>query len=101
MGIRSNDTDIPRLRLLLQEMFTKTVIRHVRGQLGIEKEYVTTRIAELESLNQQVAEKLAAKYAAATALSDSIKAAQAEIDALHERVAQILDGIDLENVQVG
>ena len=36
--IRSNDTDIPRLRLLLQEMFTETVIRHVRGQVGIEKE---------------------------------------------------------------
>merc|ERR1712082_449454 len=99
--IRSNDTDIPRLRLLLQEMFTETVIRHVRGQLGIEKEYVTTRIAELESLNQQVAEKLAAKDGAANALSGSIRAAQEGIDALHQRVAQILDGIDLEELQVG
>merc|ERR1712082_216038 len=99
--IRSNDTDIPRLRLLLQEMFTETVIRHVRGQLGIEKEYVTTRIAELESLNQQVAEKLATKDGAANALSDSIKAAQEGIDALHERVTQILVGIALVDLEVG
>merc|ERR1711867_251642 len=99
--IRLNDTNIPRLRLLLQEMFTETVIRHARGQVGIEKEYVTTRIAELESLNQQVAEKLAAKDGAANALSGSIRAAQEGIDALHQRVAQILDGIDLEEVQVG
>ena len=54
--IRSNDTNMPRLRLLLQEMFTETVIRHARGQVRIEKEYITTRIAELESLGQQVAE---------------------------------------------
>merc|ERR1712082_218940 len=99
--IRSNDTNIPRLRLLLQEMFTETVIRHVRGQVGIEKEYVTTKIAELESLNQQVAEKLTAKDEAANALSGSIRAAQEGIDALHRRVAQILDGIDLEELQVG
>merc|ERR1711867_305396 len=89
--IRSNDTNIPRLRLLLQEMFTETVIRHARGQVGIEKEYVTTRIAELESLSQQVAEKLAAKD----------EAAHEGIDALYRRVAQILDGTDLEELQIG
>merc|ERR1712082_435233 len=99
--IRSNDTNIPRLRLLLQEMFTETVIRHVRGQVGIEKEYVTTRIAELESLNQQVAEKLAAKDEAANALSGSIRAALEGIDALHRRVAQILDDTYLDELQVG
>merc|ERR1711989_214036 len=70
--IRSNDTNIPRLRLLLQEMFTETVIRHTRGQVGIEKEYVNIRITELDSLSLQVAEKLAAKDEAANALSGSI-----------------------------
>merc|ERR1711867_176996 len=69
--IRSNDTNIPRLRLLLQEMFTETVLRHTRGQVRIEKEYVNTRIAELDSLSQQVAEKLAAKDEAANVLSGS------------------------------
>merc|ERR1712120_53314 len=99
--IRSNDTDIPRLRLLLQEMFTKTVIRHVRGQLGVQKENATTRINELESQNQQVAETLAIRDGAANVLSDSIKAAQEGIDALHERVSQILDGIALVDLVVG
>merc|ERR1711867_49162 len=99
--IRSKDTDIPRLRLLLQEMFTKIAIQHVRGQLGLQKENATTRIAELESLNQQVAETLARKDGAANALSDSIKAAQEGIDALHERVTQILVGIALVDLEVG
>merc|ERR1712041_21008 len=99
--IRSNDMNIHRLRLLLQEMFTETVIRHVRGQVGIEKEYVTTRIAELESLGQQVAEKLDANEAAATVLAGSVRAAHEGIDALHRRVAQILNGTDLEELQVG
>ena len=99
--IRSKDTDIPRLKLLLQEMFTKTVIRHVRGQIGLQKENVTTRINELESLNQQVAETLAMKDGAANSLTDSIKAAQEGIDALHERVTQILVGIALVDLEVG
>ena len=93
--IRSNDTNIPRLRLSLQEMFTETVLRHTRGQVGIEKEYVNTRIAELDSLSLHVAEKLAAKDEAANALSGSIRAAHEGIDALHRRVAQILDDTDL------
>merc|ERR1712240_379570 len=91
--IRTKDTDIPRLRLALQEMFTKTVIRHVRGELGIQKENVATRINELESQDQQVAETLAIRDGAANALSNSIKAAQEGIDALHERVSHRLDGV--------
>merc|ERR1711867_280162 len=99
--IRSNDTNIPSLRLLLQEMFTETIIRHTRGQVGIEKEYVNIRIAELDSLSLQVAEKLAAKDEAANALSGSIRAAHEGIDALHRRVAQLLDDTDLDELQVG
>ena len=82
--IRSNDTNIPRLRLSLQEMFTETVLRHTRGQVGLEKEYVNNRIAELDSLSQQVAEKLATKDEAANALSDSVRAAHEGIKALHQ-----------------
>ena len=99
--IRTKDTDIPRLRLALQEMFTKTVIRHVRGELGIQKENVTTRINELESQDQQVAETLAIREGAANALSNSIKAAQDGIDALHERVTHRLDGVVLVDLVVG
>merc|ERR1711867_380539 len=99
--IRSNDTNIPRLRLSLQEMFTETVLRHTRGQVGLEKECVNNRIAELDSLSQQVAEKLATKDEAANALSDSIRAAHECIKALHQRVAQLIDGTDLEELQVG
>ena len=82
-------------------MFTETVIRHTRGQFGLEKEYVNTRIAELDSLSLQVAEKLAAKNEAANALSGSIRAAHEGIDALHRRVARILDDTDLDELQVG
>merc|ERR1712082_43826 len=99
--IRTKDTDIPRLRLALQEIFTKTVIRHVRGELGIQKENVTTRINELESQDQQVAETLAIRDGAANALSNSIKAAQEGIDALHERVSHRLDGVVLVDLVVG
>ena len=99
--IRSNDTNIPRLRLLLQEMFTETVIRHTRGQVGIEKEYVNTRIAELDSLSLQVAQKLAAKDEAANELAGSIRAAHAGIDALHRRITQFLDDTDLDELHVG
>merc|ERR1711989_313404 len=70
--IRSNDTNIPRLRLLLQEMFTETIIRHTRSQVGIETWNVNIRIAELDSLSLQVAEKLAAKNEAANTLSGSV-----------------------------
>merc|ERR1712208_282071 len=87
--IRSNDTNMPRLRLRIQEMFTETVIRHVRGQIGLEKEYVSDRIAELESLGQQVAEKLDAKVEGANILASSVRAAHDGIDALHTRVAQL------------
>merc|ERR1711867_357202 len=81
--IRSNDTNIPRLRLLLQKLFTETIIRHTRGQVGIETWNVNIRIAELDSLSLQVAEKLAAKDEAATALAGSVRAAHEGINALH------------------
>merc|ERR1712243_549429 len=48
-----------------------------------------------------VAEKLAAKDEAANALSGSIRAAHEGIDALHQRVAQLLDDTDLDELQVG
>merc|ERR1711895_416377 len=99
--IRSNDTNIPRLRLLLQKVFTETIIRHTRGQVGIETWNVNIRIAELDSLSLQVAEKLAAKDEAANALSGSVRAAHEGIKALHQRVAQLLDGTDLDELQVG
>merc|ERR1711867_30012 len=56
--IKTKETDIPKLRLALQEMFTKTVIRHVRGELGVDKENVITRIKDLERLDQYVVNKL-------------------------------------------
>merc|ERR1712082_587929 len=43
--IKTKDTDIPKLRLALQEMFTKTVIRHVRGELGISVSLVLMKFA--------------------------------------------------------
>merc|ERR1711873_263680 len=76
-------------------------LRHTGGQVGIEKEYVNNRIAELDSLSLQVAEKLAAKDEAANELSGSIRATHAGIDALHQRVAQLLDDTDLDELQVG
>merc|ERR1711895_72150 len=99
--IRSNDTNIPRLRLSLQEMFTETVLRHTRGQVGLEKEYVNNRIAELNSLSLQVTQKLAEKDEAANELAGSIRAAHAGIDALHRRTTQFLDGTDLDELHVG
>ena len=99
--IRSNDTNIPRLRLSLQELFTHTVLRHTRGQVGLEKEYVNNRIAELDSLSLQVAQKLAAKDEAANELASSIRAAHTGIDALHKRVTQFLDDIDDDELHVG
>merc|ERR1712082_289813 len=99
--IKTKDTDIPRLRLALQEMFTKTVIRHVRGELGIQKENVITRIKDLEGLDQHVAQTLAIREETANAWANSIKEAQNGIDALHERVSHRLDGLVSVDLVVG
>ena len=99
--IRSNDTNIPRLKLSLQELFTETVLRHTRGQVGLEKENVGNRITELDNLSQQVAHKLAARDEAVNELSSSIRAAHTGIDALHKRVTQFLDDIDDDELHVG
>merc|ERR1712082_278875 len=99
--IRSNDTNVPKLKLKLQELFTETVLRHTRGQVGLEKEEVGKRITELDNLSQQVAHKLAAKDEAANELASSIRAAHTGIDALHKRVTQFLDDIDDDELHVG
>ena len=99
--ICSNETNIPRLRLSLQEMFTQIVTRHTRGQVGLEKEYVNNRIAELNSLSLQVTQKLAAKDEAANELASSIRAAHRGIDVLHRQITHVLDGTDIEELQVG
>merc|ERR1712115_128815 len=99
--IRSNKTSVPRLKLSLQELFTETVLRHTRGQVGLEKENVGNRITELDNLSQQVAHKLAARDDAVNELSSSIRAAHAGIDALHKRVTQFLDDIDDDELHVG
>ena len=52
--IKTKDTDIPKLRLSLQESFTKVVIRHVRSELGVSKDNTIARIEQLESLDQQL-----------------------------------------------
>ena len=99
--IRSNETNVPKLKLKLQELFTETVLRHTRGQVGLEKEDVGKRITELDNLSQQVAHKLAARDDAVNELSSSIRAAHAGIDALHKRVTQFLDNIDDDELHVG
>ena len=99
--IKTKETDIPKLRLALQEMFTKTVIRHVRGELGVDKENIITRIKELERLDQHVVNKLNIREEAANAWANSIKEAQDGIDTLHERVSHRLDGLVLVDLVVG
>ena len=44
--IKTKDTDIPKLRLSLQESFTKVVIRHVRSELGVSKDNTIARIEQ-------------------------------------------------------
>ena len=91
--IKTKDTDIPKLRLALQEMFTKTVIRHVRGELGVDKENVITRIKDLERLDQHMVNKLNIREDTANAWANSIKEAQDGIDTLHEHVSHRLEGL--------
>merc|ERR1712082_79769 len=99
--IKTKETDIPKLRLALQEMFTKTVIRHVRGELGVDKENVITRIKDLERLDQYVVNKLNIREDKANARVNSIKEAQDGIDRLHERVSHRLEGSVSINLVVG
>ena len=90
--IKTKDTDIPKLRLALQEMFTKTVIRHVRSELGVNKENTITRIEQLESLDKQVVNKWNIREDKATVKADRFKEAQEGIDRLHELVSNRLNG---------
>ena len=99
--IKTKETDIPKLRLALQEMFTKTVIRHVRGELGVNKENTITRIEQLESLDKQVVNKWNIREDKANVKADRIKEAQEGIDRLHELVSNRLDGTFSINLVVG
>merc|ERR1712115_349678 len=99
--IKTKDTDIPKLRLALQELFTKTVIRHVRSELGVNKENTIVRIEQLESLDEQVVNKWNIRENKATVKADRFKEAQEGIDRLHDIVSNRLDGTFQINLVVG
>ncbi len=99
--IKTKETDIPKLRLALQEMFTKTVIQHVRSELGVNKENIITRIEQLESLDKQVVNKWNIREDKANVKADRFKEAQEGIDRLHDLVSNRLDRTFSINLVVG
>ena len=99
--IKTKDTDIPKLRLSLQESFTKIVIRHVRSELGVSKENTIARIEQLESLDEQVVNKWNIREDKATVKADRFKEAQEGIDRLHDLVSNRLEGTFQINLVVG
>ena len=90
--IKSKDTDIPKLRLWLQESFTKIVIRHVRSELGVSKDDTIARIEQLESLDEQVVNKWNIRKDKATVKVQRFKEAQEGIDGLLNLVSNRLEG---------
>ena len=99
--IKSKETDIPKLRLSLQESFTKIVIRHVRSELGVSKDNTIARIEQLESLDEQVVNKWNIRKDKATVKADRFKEAQEGIDRLLNLVSNRLEGIVQINLVVG
>ena len=55
--LKSKETDIPKLRLSLQEVFTRIVIRHVRSELALSKDDANTKLEHLNSLDNQALDK--------------------------------------------
>ena len=55
--LKSKETDIAKLRLSLQELFTRIVIRRVRSELAQSKEDANTKLEYLTNLDNQALEK--------------------------------------------
>ena len=90
--IKSKETDIPKLRLSLQESFTKIVIRHVRSELGVTKDDTITRIEQLESLDDQAVNRWNIRKDKNTVKVQRFKEAQEGIDELLNLVSNKLEG---------
>ena len=74
--LKSKETDIAKLRLSLQELFTRIVIRRVRSELAQSKEDANTKLEYLTNLDNQALEKWYTQQAKGTERSKRVKGAQ-------------------------
>ena len=90
--LKSKETDIPKLRLSLQESFTKIVIRHVRSELAISKDDAIAKLEHLESLDDQALDKWNTRKDKNTEKVQRLKEAQEGVDELLNLVSEKLEG---------
>merc|ERR1711955_83687 len=74
--LKSKETDIAKLRLSLQELFTRIVIRRVRSELAQSKEDANIKLEYLTNLDKQALKKWYAQQERSVERSKRVTGAQ-------------------------
>ncbi len=99
--LKSKETDIAKLRLSLQELFTRIVIRRVRSELAQSKEDANTKLEYLTNLDKQALKKWYTQQARGAERSKRVTGAQDGILDLLNIVIGKLNEVEEENPAVG
>ena len=99
--LKSKETDITKLRLSLQEMFTRIVIRRVRSELAQSKEDANTKLEYLTNLDEQALDKWYTQQERSTERNKRVTGAQDGVLDLLNSVIEKLNEVEEENAEVG
>ena len=99
--LKSKETDITKLRLSLQVMFTRLVIRRVKSELAWSKEDANTKLEYLANLDKEALKKWYTQQAKGAERSNRVTGAQDGILELLNIVDEKLAEVEEENPAVG
>ena len=99
--LKSKEKDIAKLRLSLQELFTRIVIRRVRSELAKSKDEANAKLEYLANLDQQALKKWSTQQGRSVERSNRVTGAQDGIIDLLNIVNGKLNEVEEENPAVG